>query len=170
MERIAQFDIVSFKQYEKDYLACLGTKEGAYEAYQNIVLPKRATAGSAGYDILTPFPFHLNPGMGKKIPTGLRVKMEEGWTFMIFPKSGLGVKNRLQLDNTVGIIDADYYNSENEGHIIVPIRNNFTTEGMRYIDLVTGKAFVQGIFVPFGITNNDIASGVRNGGFGSTEV
>ncbi len=49
------------------------------------------------------------------LPTGIRVRMQNGWVLQCFPRSGLGFKFRLQLNNTVGIIDSDYYGSDNEG-------------------------------------------------------
>lgn len=170
MERIAKFEIVSFAQYKKDYIECLGTDEGVKEAYNNIKIPTRATSGSAGYDFCCPFDLRLNPGKGIKIPTGIRVRIADGWALFILPKSGLGIKYRFQLDNTLGLIDSDYYNSANEGHIMIVMRNNHVTEGFKGIDLKAGKAFAQAVFLPFGITENDIASGIRQGGFGSTNA
>lgn len=85
---------------------------------------------------------------------------------MIFPRSGLGFKYRLQLNNTVGIIDEDYFYSDNEGHIFIKITND-SNEG-KMLQIKAGESFAQGIFVPFGITMGDECNGVRNGGFGST--
>ena len=94
------------------------------------------------------------------------VFIEDGWVLKIYPRSGLGFKFRLQLNNTVGIIDSDYYNSDNEGHIFIKVTND-TNEG-RVIEIPAGTGFAQGIFVEYGITFDDEADGVRNGGFGST--
>jgi len=170
MESVAKFEIVSFEQYKMDYIDCFGTEEGVKEAYDNIKIPRRATKGSAGYDIFLPMDLTLNPGKGKKIPTGIRVRIKEGWVLMIMPKSGLGTKFRLQLDNTTGVIDSDYYNATNEGHILIAIRNNHVSDGFKFVDLPAGKAFVQGIFVPFGIVEDDIVASMRTGGFGSTNA
>ena len=71
---------------------------------------------------------------------------------MIFPRSGLGFKYRLQLNNTVGIIDEDYFYSDNEGHIFIKLTND-SNEG-KMLQIKAGEAFAQGIFVPFGITMN----------------
>ena len=101
-----------------------------------------------------------------KIPTGIRVKIAEGWVLKLYPRSGLGFKYRLQLNNTVGIIDSDYYNSDNEGHIFIKVTND-SNEG-KTLTLQPGEGFAQGIFVEYGITVDDEADGVRNGGFGST--
>jgi len=103
------------------------------------------------------------------IPTGIRAKMEDGWVLQIFPRSGLGFKHRIQLDNTVGIIDADYYGSSNEGHIMIKLSCDAHEEG-HCVSLSAGDGFAQGIFLLFGITADDDASGIRNGGFGSTSA
>ncbi len=157
---------MSFEAFLADYEECLGTKEGAREAYDAVQLPVRATAGSAGYDIKTPVAFRLAPGESVRIPTGLRVRMKEGWVLLIVPKSGLGSRFRLQLNNTVGVIDQDYYYAENEGHIMVPVCCD--SKDGKTLELPAGKAFVQSLLVPFGITEDDEANGRRTGGFGST--
>lgn len=161
MKRIAKFEKVSIEQFRQAY-----AKDDAESVYAAIVLPKRATAGSAGYDIFAPFDVSLKAGESVKIPTGIRVKIEDGWFLSLYPRSGLGFKFRLQLDNTVGIIDSDYYSSDNEGHIMVKLTND-SKEG-KTVNIGAGTGFVQGIFTEFGITVDDEADGVRNGGFGST--
>ena len=172
MERIAKFELVSKEQWLKDYTAIFGESEAvrkdAEKAYAELKLPKRATAGSAGYDIYCPVNIVLSAGQGMKIPTGIRVRMREGYALMIVPRSGLGSRYRFQLDNTVGVIDSDYYHSENSGHIFVPMIND--SRNGKQLDLRAGTAFVQGVFIPFGITEDDEASGVRTGGFGSTGI
>ena len=134
--------------------------------YEDIKLPKRATKGSAGYDFFTPIDVELKPGETIKIPTGIRAKMDENWVLKLYPRSGLGFKYRLQLNNSVGIIDSDYYYSDNEGHIFVKITND-SNEG-RTVNIDKGDGFIQGIFLEYGITVDDDADGIRNGGFGST--
>ena len=84
----------------------------------------------------------------------------------IYPRSGLGFKFRLQLNNTVGIIDSDYFYSDNEGHIFIKITND-SNEG-KTVQVKAGTGFAQGIFLEYGITVDDDATAVRNGGFGST--
>ncbi len=167
MQRIARFYKVSFNQFEKDWLDSFGsTDEEAAEIYADIQLPKRATIGSAGYDFFSPISFSLKPGETIKIPTGIRVEMEEGWVLKCYPRSGLGFKYRLQLNNTVGIIDSDYFYSDNEGHIFSKLTND-SNEG-RTINVEVGNGFMQGIFVEYGITVDDWVEEIRNGGFGST--
>ena len=126
--------------------------------------PRRATAGSAGYDFVAPLDFRLAPGEGIRSPTGYRARIAPGWVLMLFPRSGLGFKYRLQLNNTVGIVDADYFEARNEGHIFVKLTN----AGDRPLSVRRGEAFAQGVFLPYGLTEDDDAGGVRVGGFGST--
>lgn len=166
MKRIAKFEKVSRKQFTEGWEDSCGTKVGADEAYDALKLPQRATTGSAGYDFYAPSDIILAPGETAKIPTGIRVRIDEGWVLKIYPRSGLGFKFRLQLNNTVGIIDSDYYNSDNEGHIFIKITND-SNEG-KNLSVKSGDGFAQGIFVEYGITVDDEVTAQRNGGFGST--
>ena len=136
------------------------------EIYEAVRLPKRATAGSAGYDFFAPARISLAPGRNCEDPNGIRVWMEPEWVLKCYPRSGLGFKFRLQLNNTVGIIDSDYYYSDNEGHIFAKITND-SNEG-KTLEVKAGDGFMQGIFVEYGITLDDDVTEVRNGGFGST--
>ena len=141
-------------------------EETVADIYNKIKLPVRATAGSAGYDFFSPVDITLNPGETVKIPTGIRVEMEQDWVLKCYPRSGLGFKYRLQLNNTVGIIDSDYFYSDNEGHIFSKITND--SNESKSVSIQAGTGFMQGIFVEYGITVDDDAQGIRNGGFGST--
>jgi dUTP pyrophosphatase len=143
-----------------------GLAETIREIYEGIMLPKRATTGSAGYDFYSPLSFSLRPGEEIKIPTGIRVRIEEGWVLKCYPRSGLGFKYRLQMNNTVGIIDSDYYYSDNEGHIFCKLTND-SKEG-KSVTIEKGMGFMQGIFVEYGITMDDDVETARNGGLGST--
>lgn len=167
-KRIARFEKVSFEQFQKDWMDTFGeVEETAVEKiYGEIKKPKRATSGSAGYDFFAPVEFTLLPGETVKIPTGIRVWMEEEWVLKCYPRSGLGFKFRLQLNNTVGIIDSDYYDSDNEGHMFAKITND--TNENKTVVIPAGSGFMQGIFVEYGITVDDEVTAVRNGGFGST--
>ena len=166
MKRIAAFEKVSTERFLNDSVDICSVLELAKDAYDKIKLPKRATKGSAGYDFYAPFDFKLEPGQTIKIPTGIRCKMEDGWVLKIYPRSGLGFKYRLQLNNTVGIIDSDYYYSDNEGHIMIKVTNDSNEN--KTVDVQQGQGFAQGIFVEFGITYDDDVTDERNGGFGST--
>ncbi len=156
MKRIAQFFKVSESQFNKS---------GSTANYCEIALPTRATKGSAGYDFFAPEEFTLLPNETIKVATGIRVKIDEGWVLKIYPRSSLGFKYRLRLDNTVGIIDSDYYFAENEGHIFIKITNC----GDKPLTVEKGKAFAQGVFVEYGITVDDDVASSRTGGFGSTD-
>lgn len=163
MTNINKFEKVSYKQYKEVFNSdCELLKE-----YNDIKLPKRSTCGSAGYDFFAPFDFELEPGESIKIPTGIRVHIKEGQFLGILPRSGYGFKYRIQLDNTMGVIDSDYINSDNEGHIMIKITND-GNEGKK-LEVHKGDGFAQGIFFNFDVTEDDDVSGIRNGGFGSTD-
>jgi len=166
--RIAQFHKVSYGQFKEGYEDGFGKQEEQeiQKIYDSIELPKRATIGSAGYDFFTPVEITLNPGDTVKIPTGIRVDMEPDWALKCYPRSGLGFKYRLQLKNTVGIIDSDYFYSDNEGHIFIKVTND-SNEG-KVVDVKRGQGISQGIFMQYGIVEDDDVTEVRNGGFGST--
>lgn len=168
MKRIAKFEKVSLGQFIEGWTDTFGAEEesAAREIYDQIKLPKRATSGSAGYDFFAPVSLTLAPGETVKVPTGIRVWMEPEWVLKCYPRSGLGFKFRLQLNNTVGIIDSDYYYSDNEGHIFFKITND-SKEG-KTVEIKAGEGFMQGIFTEYGITLDDDATEIRNGGFGST--
>lgn len=168
MRRVARFHKVSIEQFVSvlreefpEY-----TEEQIREIYESVKLPRRATRGSAGYDFFAPFSFSLEPGASIKVPTCIRAEMEEDWVLKLYPRSGLGFKYRMQMNNTVGIIDSDYFYSDNEGHIMAKITND-SREG-KILEISAGMGFMQGIFLEYGITVDDDACGVRNGGFGST--
>lgn len=173
MKRVAKFEKVSFEQFKKDYLASrinnvtVDEDEEIRKIYDSIELPKRSTRLSAGYDFYMPVTKVFNSGVEVLIPTGIKCKMEEGWVLGIYPRSGLGFKYKMRLNNTVGIIDGDYYdNKNNEGHIMVKMSIEKECELHK---LNAGDAFCQGIFTEFGITEDDEADGTRVGGMGSTD-
>lgn len=168
MTGIAKFEKVSFDEFFAGISDVNSeiTKEEVKIMYEEVKLPKRATKGSAGYDFFAPYAFEVKPGETIKIPTGIRAKMDEAWVLSLYPRSGLGFKYRMQLNNTVGIIDSDYYYSDNEGHIFVKVTND-SNEG-KVLAVGKGQGFVQGIFTQYGITVDDEVTAVRNGGFGST--
>ena len=163
VEVVGKFEKISLEQWHKDY-GDDSAGEGD-KTFEGIPMPKRSSVGSAGYDIHTPIAFTLKPGEDIKVPTGLKCRMEDGWFLMAVPRSGLGFKYYTRLANTVGIIDASYYNNEsNEGHMWVKIRN----EGSKTLEIKTNDRICQMIFLPYGITEDDNATGERIGGIGST--
>ena len=151
------FEMISQRQMNKDFETDI-----EYE----IKLPKRSTKESAGYDIFSPVDILLKPNEEIKVPTGLKVHMQKGEVLLIFPRSGLGFKYYTRLANTIGVIDSDYINSDNEGHMWVKLRN----EGYKDLFINQGDAFCQAIFMPFLLADGDnFEQGEdRNGGFGST--
>ena len=166
MKKIAKFHKVSFEQFAEGFAVYSKDLEVVRKIYDSIKLPKRATKGSAGYDFFAPVGIVLAPGETMKVPTGIRCEMEYDWVLKLYPRSGLGFKYRLQLNNAVGIIDADYFYSDNEGHIFAKITND-SNEG-KTVEIPAGIGFIQGIFLEYGITVDDDATEIRNGGFGST--
>lgn len=168
MEKIAQFEKVSEAQFFEGWKQAFpDTKEEEIRRiYDGIRLPQRATKGSAGYDFYAPCAITIEAGAEILIPSGIRVKIEEGFVLMLFPRSGLGFRYRLQLNNTVGIIDSDYYHADNEGHIFLKLTND-SREG-KTVEIREGQGMVQGVFLPFGITVDDKSEAHRHGGFGST--
>lgn len=161
MQRIAQFMKVSPERFAEDW------QFDCPNPYGELKLPRRGTAGSAGYDFYSPLDFTLAPGEFIKIPTGVRARIDEGWVLTLYPRSGQGFKYRLQLYNSVGVIDADYFGAENEGHIQIKLVN--ANEEGKVLAVRRGEAFAQGIFLPFGVTVDDDVNDVRTGGFGSTD-
>lgn len=168
MQTAAKFEKVSFQVF-RDSCAALEMPldaDGVITAYEEIILPKRATKGSAGYDFFSPITLTLGKGESAVIPTGIRCKMNEGWVLALCPRSGMGFKTGIHLANTIGIIDQDYYFSDNEGHIMLKLVNDSALA--RRITIESGSAMCQGILLPFGIAEGDDAAAERNGGFGST--
>ena len=172
MNNIATFEKVSLKQFISDFYKLNPdlpntdrTNDALQSVWEGIKLPTRADGGSAGYDFYAPVEFDLNPGDIVTIPTGIRCKMNEGWVLMLFPRSSLGFKYGFALLNTVGVIDQSYYGAINEGHIMTKVQNN----GCDLLKIGEHDRFVQGIFVPYGITTDDAPiAGTRVGGMGSS--
>ena len=153
-----RFEKISFEQFKKD----IKDNKELYESYS---LPKRSTKNSAGYDFCAIYDYTLHPGDIMKIPTGIRAIMESDDVLFIIDRSSMGFKYNVRMTNQVGVIDADYYTSDNEGHIWIKIQN----EGDKDYVVKKGDAMIQGIFMKFLKTDDDIESEKRrNGGIGST--
>lgn len=136
----------------------------AYEE-ADINLPQRKTAESAGYDIECAEAVEIQPGEMKLIPTGLKAFMNYDEYLAIHIRSSMAIKRGLMLVNSTGIIDSDYYNNEdNEGHILIAIRNM----GYETVTLDKGERVAQGIFSKYLVATDDQATGIRTGGIGST--
>lgn len=152
-----KFEKISEKEYEKIL------KEKCN--YEDIKLPKRSTAHSAGYDFISPFTFELAPGETIKVPSGIKVSMNEDEFLAILVRSSMGFKYNIRLCNQVGIVDSDYYNNpDNEGHMFIALKN----EGEKVFVVNKGDKYAQGIFQKYLVTDDDEASGSRTGGIGST--
>lgn len=182
MIQVAKFEKVSYDQFKKDLMDINNTQllyqvsdeygrivdEKLRKIYDEIKLPVRATSGSAGYDFFSPFDLKFYGSL--KVPTGIRCKINEGWFLGILPRSGFGFKTGIRLANTMGVIDSDYYNSDNEGHIFIKFSDkNIDEYHFGYHEIKRGKGFAQGIFLPYGITYDDECEETRNGGMGSTD-
>ena len=152
-----KFEIISEKEYEK-------VLKDKCE-YGDIKLPVRSTAHSAGYDFISPFNFELQPGETIKVPSGIKVAMNEDEFLALLVRSSMGFKYNIRLCNQVGIVDSDYYNNpDNEGHMFIALKN----EGEKVFTVNKGDKYAQGIFQKYLLTDDDEATGSRLGGFGST--
>lgn len=174
MKKMAKFEKVSFEQFKKDWYDTFGDmydsveefEKDVIDIYASIKLPKRATAKSAGYDFYCPIKVHMGNDGIIKIPTGIRCYIEDGWVLKMYPRSGHGFKYGVKLSNTVGIIDGDYVDADNEGHIFVKLVNDSVSA--RNFTIKQGDAFCQGVFTVYGITYDDDSTDKRTGGLGST--
>lgn len=167
-KNIAKFEKVSYSEFERAINDCFPdvfTVKEINDMYEKIELPKRATDGSAGYDFYSPVTFQLTVEDNSiTFPTGIKCRIDDGWVLMLFPRSSVGFKYGARLANTVGIIDSDFYNNAlNEGDIQAKIC------GVQKPMIVnSGERIMQGIFVPYGVAENDNTTEKRNGGTGST--
>lgn len=170
-----KFEKISLGQYIKDCTKELKeeilqeNKEEIAKAlikeWQAIKLPKRATKYSAGYDLYSQIEFVLEPGKTITFPLGIKVELDNDKFLMIVPRSSSGFKYGINLWNTVGVIDCDYFNNpNNEGHIHIKLRNTGTKDWK----VSVGDAIAQGIIVQYFTADDDNADGERLGGFGST--
>lgn len=164
-----KFEKVTYDQYKKDTLGddfqySMFADENEQE-YKDIVMPRRSTKFSAGYDFFAPRDISIRAGEAGVIYTGIRAVMPGSLFLALYPRSGLGIKHRTTLANCVGIIDADYRNAANEGHIIFKLVN----DSDHTVSIRKGSAFAQGIFQMYLLTDDDAAAGERKGGLGSTD-
>lgn len=165
-----KFEKISERQFFADFAEylddeCLDVRDGR-AIYNMIKLPERATTGSAGNDIFAPFDIEIPPKGTVKVPTGIRVILDDDKFLAIYPRSGLGFKYKMQLWNTIPVIDADYSGSDNEGHIWCKFFND--SPDNKTITIKRGEAMCQGIIQQYFKTVDDETDGIRNGGMGST--
>ena len=141
-----KFEKISFDQFKKDI-------KDDKELYDSYSLPKRETKNAAGYDFYAIYDYTLKPGEIKKIPTGIKVSMESDDVLFLIDRSGMGFKYNVRLTNQVGVIDADYYNNnDNEGHMWIRIQN----EGDKDYIVKKGEGMIQGVFIKYLKTDDDI--------------
>ena len=154
-----KFEIISINQFNKDFKN-IDTK------YEDIIIPKRSTKFSAGYDFYMPYDLTVKKNEVVLIPTGIKVMLNSDEFLGIYIRSSLGFKYNLRICNQVGIIDSDYYNnSSNEGHIFVKLKN----EGDNDIILKKYDRYVQGIIQKYYIVDNEKeVEDIRVGGIGSS--
>lgn len=155
-----KFEKISWKQWQMD----IGDD---FCIYENHELPRRHTKYSAGYDFKSPIAFVLSPGEVKKIPTGVKVMMNEDEMLMLFVRSSMGFKHNVRLTNQVGIFESDYYNNElNEGHMWICLQNHGTTDFIVHV----GDRIGQGVFSKFLVVDDEMPiTKERIGGLGSTD-
>lgn len=149
------------KVSEKEFLRYRSINE-----YVNIVLPKRGTKNSAGYDFHIPFDIDILPQQKVIIPSGIKAYMESDEVLFLVIRSSLGIKHGLKLQNQVGVIDSDYYNNpDNEGHILIALEN--TSD--RTVSFKMGDRISQGIFLKYLTIDDEKKPKIeRLGGIGST--
>ena len=174
--RVAQFEVVSRQQYNESINKLIEKEVELTYVMDNedVELPTRGTEQSAGYDFVSPISFKLAPGEQIVIPTGIRCRMYSDHVLMLYPRSSVGIKHNISFANTTPIIDADYYNAKNEGHILLAFKNNNKRSWSRKKNsqntwvVNAGDRICQGVIIQYGITMDDNANNKRTGGIGST--
>ena len=157
-------DLYQFENPSKEHL------EEINKLYDNIQLPKRATKYSAGYDFYVSGDVIIPMEHAGVIPTGIRwvcdKEEDKNKVLQLYPRSGIGFRTGVRLMNTVGIIDADYWEGNNEGHIMVKLYNPMNAS----FEVKDGDAIVQGVITEYH-TCDDEEEIVekRTGGMGSTD-
>lgn len=154
-----KFEVISINQFNKDF-------KDTDTKYDDIIIPKRSTKFSAGYDFYMPYDLTVKKNEVVLIPTGIKVMLNSDEFLGIYIRSSLGFKYNLRMCNQVGIIDSDYYNNtSNEGHIFVKLKN----EGDNDIILKKYDRYVQGIIQKYYIVDNEKEiEDIRVGGIGSS--
>lgn len=161
-----EFKKVSFKQFSNDWPGERNaTMKEIESVYDSISIPKRSTRNSAGYDFVTPFELNIAPHSAVKVPSGIRCTgMPNNLFLAMYVRSSVGIKKDVVISNGTGIIDSDYSDAENEGHIWIALRNEGDVE--QHFD--AGERIAQGVFQVYFMTDNDVADAKRTGGIGST--
>ena len=151
-----KFEKISFEQFKKD----IADDRDLYNEYK---LPQRDSDSTAGYDIYLLEDLIIEPNEIKKIPTGIKSFFGKDEVLFLIVRSSTGFKYNIRLCNQVGIIDADYYNNENnEGHIM------FDFVASDYVGFHKGDKYMQGVIIQYFKVDEDDTNETRSGGFGST--
>lgn len=180
MKTVCRFEKVPYYEFEKAFLKYYKCENSSFIKliYDEIKLPQRSTNRSSGYDFFAPYQFSIHAGKSVIVPTGIRcVFFEDGYDLSIYPRSGLGFKYGIALANTVGIIDNDYFEADNFGHIMIKLTVpeslsiNSLGSTINYVHINTSEAFAQGIIREFFLAegDEDVEKQQRTGGFGSTD-
>lgn len=167
-----RFEKVSVKEQKKfleQFFVSRSSKVNSALEYidKELALPGRSSAKSCGYDFRLPVDVEIQPNSQVLIPTFIKAEIDDDKVLELYPRSSYGIKKGLELANTVGIIDADYYNNEdNEGHIMVCMRNITS----KPVHLERGDKFVQGIIKRYFLMDGDEygVGKARKGGIGSS--
>ncbi len=136
---------------------------------KDIHLPVRKTKHAAAYDVEAAedivIPMYYKGIKPTLIPTGLKAYCQDDEWYMLANRSS-GPKKGFVMANSVGIIDADYYENEsNDGHFMFQYFN-FSDHD---IEVKKGDVIGQVIFMKYLMVDDDHAGGIRTGGFGSTD-
>ena len=154
-----KFEKISFEQFKKDI-------KDDKELYESYLLPTRSTKRSAGYDIRSLEEYTLKPGEAHIFVTGLKVSMNSDEVLYLYGRSSFGYKYNITLANSVGVIDSDFYNNEdNEGHFKIKLINH----GDKDFEVKIGDRIAQGVFMKYlTVDDENEITNVRTGGIGST--
>lgn len=168
-----RFEKVEYENFQKDVKRWLPIMHDARDSYlakilNAVPIPKRETKGSAGYDFSLPIDIKVHSGETVVVPSGIRAVFNEDemdtWHLEIFVRSSVGIRKDTCIPNGTGIIDADYYRSENGGDILIALRNT----GDHTVIFGAGERVCQGIFKIHGLVEDDDTNDCRTGGVGST--
>ena len=163
-----RFEKVKYDAFVVDMFKNIPNANYLTKIYENITLPKRSTKHSAGYDICTPVDIVIPPHERRVVPTGIKAVFtpEEmnTWHLQMYVRSSVGIKQGVVLTNGTGIIDPDYQFADNDGDMMLALRN--TSDSI--VKYKAGDRICQAVFCIHGLTSDDTADGKRTGGVGST--
>lgn len=130
-----------------------------------IQLPQRQTKQAAGYDFASAYDLEILPQHVTLVPTGVKAYMPANEFLGLYIRSSIALKKGVVMINSVGIIDADYYNNaDNEGEIFFALYNPTTAP----VSISAGERIGQGIFQTYLQVDEEQPPSIRQGGFGST--